>query len=80
MSTAKPSAGAAAEETLDKIPEWYAFVGTCPHCRRSGSIERRDIRRVLGSKTVLSAIPEKLRCKACQNKIGNRVTLKKLPR
>ncbi|CUW93591.1 hypothetical protein AGR2A_Cc70051 [Agrobacterium genomosp. 2 str. CFBP 5494] len=65
---------------MDQVPEWYAFVGTCPRCRRSGSIERRDIKRVLGPKTVLSAIPSRLRCKACQNKVGNKATMRKMPR
>ena len=80
VPAAKPSAGAAAEETLDRLPEWYALVGTCPSCRRSGPVERRDIIRVMGRKAVLSAIPARLRCKGCTNKSGNKLTIKKLPR
>jgi len=80
VQAAKPTEGAAAEETLDKLPEWYVLVGTCPACRRSGPVERRDIIRVMGRRAVLSAIPSKLRCKGCTNKSGNKLTIKKLPR
>jgi hypothetical protein len=80
VSAAAPPQAAAAEETLDKLPEWYVLVGTCPACRRSGPVERRDIIRVMGRQAVLSAVPARLRCKGCTNKAGNKLTVKKPPR
>ena len=80
MAAAAPSVGSAAEETLDRLPEWYVLVGTCPECRRSGPIECRDVIRVLRRKAILKAISERLRCKGCLNKVGNKVIAKRLPR
>jgi hypothetical protein len=80
VPAAAPSTAAAAEETLDKLPEWYVLVGTCTACRRSGPVERRDMITVMGPKAILSAIPARLRCKGCTNTKGNKMTVKKLQR
>ncbi len=67
-------------ETLDRLPEWYVIVGYCPRCRRYGQIERRDIRRVLGIRAMLSRISECLRCTVCKERKSNSASIRKMPR
>ncbi|WP_080822680.1 hypothetical protein [Agrobacterium genomosp. 2] len=69
-----------AYDTLDRLPEWYVILGYCPRCRRLGQVERRDIRRVLGIRAVLSRVAECLRCTVCGSRSGNDASLRKLPR
>ncbi|KQV41905.1 hypothetical protein ASC96_00645 [Rhizobium sp. Root1204] len=69
-----------AYDTLDRLPEWYVIVGWCPRCRRFGQIARRDIRRVLGIRALLSRIAECLRCTRCKQRGSNSASLRKLPR
>lgn len=67
-------------ETLDRLPEWYVIVGWCPRCRRYGQVERRDIRRVLGTTAILAHVERCLRCTGCRERSHNSASLRKLPR
>lgn len=66
--------------TIDKLPEWYVLLGWCPRCRRYGQIERRDVRRVLGSAALLADIETRLVCTVCHGRRGNGFSIRKLPR
>lgn len=65
---------AAAEETLNRLPEWYVLVGTRQSCRRSGPIKSaRPQGGAFGDSGEASR-------KGCTNRIGNKASLKKIPR
>ncbi|TAT77140.1 hypothetical protein ELI56_02365 [Rhizobium ruizarguesonis] len=64
---------------LRKMMEWECVGGRCVVCEREAWLDRWDLQRGRSS-IILSQLAERLRCRGCGNKTGNRMILGRLPR
>lgn len=56
---------------LADLAEWYALGGKCAACTHKGWIDRWELARRYGKKTIIVTLMPRLRCTACGNKHGN---------
>lgn len=57
--------------TLADLAEWYVLGGLCSKCAHKGWIDRWEVARRHGKRTIIVTLMPKLRCTACGNKRGN---------
>ncbi|OWV92772.1 hypothetical protein ATY81_16610 [Rhizobium sp. R72] len=67
-------------DTLGSLPEMFVLVAACPACHKRAPIDRWDLGRQLGKRSILANVAKMLKCSRCGNRAGNRLLLGKLPR
>jgi hypothetical protein len=66
--------------TFDDVPEYQAIGVSCPKCEREAWLDRWDLARRYGKGAYLGSLTSRLRCRSCNNKLGNKWILGQLPR
>jgi hypothetical protein len=62
------------------LREWECVGARCGACEREAWLDRYDMQRKARGSVVLSDLAPRLRCRACGNRVGNKIILGKLPR
>lgn len=77
-----PIAGYPLDETFESLEGWYLLGAQCGRCKRQAVLDRRELARRWGGRTVIASLVSRLRCTGhgCGNRRDNLFWLAKLPR
>lgn len=67
-------------KTLADLREWHMLIASCPHCSWERPMDHEALANKLGKQTPLVEIKDRLYCRRCYNRDGNRLKVTKIPR
>jgi len=69
-----------AHTVFEDLKEWIALGASCPSCEREAWLDRWELQRKYGKGAYIGQLTQWLRCRGCNNKVGNKWIIGQLPR